>query len=489
MPIGVNADIDRKPRPENPLPETARDQFFCKSSENMDDLPDRCVHLMVTSPPYNVGKEYDKDLSMPEYLELIENVMAETYRVLVDGGRACVNVANIGRKPYIPLHAYIIQIAAEVGFFMRGEIIWDKGMIGSSTAWGSWMSPSNPTLRDTHEYILVFQKPPYGRKRTDGQTPTISRDDFLEHTKSTWEFPPASAKDAEHPAPFPTELPRRLIELYTYPGDVVLDPFMGTGATAIASWEYSRIFVGYDNEQKYVEIAGARLKEAQLTAQYEHIAERHLQEVETELRDSSLRRFFDNCFSEAIKMRQLYPAFVCMVCAEDGRYALTYGRNPKRCPECNSNQVYQISNFQARSSVTGAVFQSAVRVMLRRMFGIELQPTDSAVVTHNMRITDQIAVEAKGSPEFITMKDNTKYPLPRAGMLRTDTQRKTHNNAQRFKSANPNGAYFVLSNALPDDLEHMQSFDVDGYHDVTSADSVRSFVKSIQSLTGSGGTT
>ena len=158
MPIDVNADIDRPSRPEKPLPPKARDRIFCKSSEHMDNLPDRSVHLMVTSPPYNVGKDYDDDLSMEEYLGLLENVMSETYRVLVDGGRACVNVANIGRKPYIPLHAYVIQMAAKVGFFMRGEIIWDKGMSGVSTAWGSWMSPSNPTLRDTHEYILVFQK-------------------------------------------------------------------------------------------------------------------------------------------------------------------------------------------------------------------------------------------------------------------------------------------------------------------------------------------
>ena len=220
MPIGVNADIDLKPRPDNPLPDAVRDRFFLKSSENMDDLPDRCVHLMVTSPPYNVGKDYDDDLSMDEYLGLIERVMNETYRVLVDGGRACVNVANIGRKPYIPLHAYVIQIAARIGFFMRGEIIWNKGMSGTSTAWGSWMSPSNPTLRDTHEYILVFQKPPFGRTRPEGREPTISRDGFLEHTKSTWNMAPASAKRAKHPAPFPIELPRRLIHLYTFSNDV-----------------------------------------------------------------------------------------------------------------------------------------------------------------------------------------------------------------------------------------------------------------------------
>ena len=262
MPVGVNGEIDPKPRPETPLPDTARNRIFIKSSERMDDLPDRCVHLMVTSPPYNVGKDYDADLSMEEYLDLIENVLAETYRVLVDGGRACVNVANIGRKPYIPLHAYIIQIAAKIGFFMRGEIIWDKGMSGSSTAWGSWMSPSNPTLRDTHEYILVFQKPPFGRKRQEGRDPTITRDDFLEHTKSTWSFPPTSAKRAKHPAPFPVELPKRLIDLYTFSDEVVLDPFMGTGASALAAHEQGRVYVGYEISREYVDVASARLAES-----------------------------------------------------------------------------------------------------------------------------------------------------------------------------------------------------------------------------------
>ncbi len=265
MPIGVNADLDPQPRPENQLPEEARDRIFLKSSENMDDLPSRCVHLMVTSPPYNVGKEYDTDLSMDEYLGLIERVMGETYRVLVDSGRACVNVANIGRKPYIPLHAYVIQIAARIGFFMRGEIIWDKGMSGTSTAWGSWMSPSNPTLRDTHEYILVFQKPPFGRPRQEGREPTISRDEFLEHTKSMWNMAPASAKRAKHPAPFPIELPRRLIHLYTFSNDVVLDPFMGTGATALAARECGRRFVGYEIDGEYVKVAESLVDDVSMT--------------------------------------------------------------------------------------------------------------------------------------------------------------------------------------------------------------------------------
>ena len=265
MPLEIDAELDPKPRPENQLPESARDRIFLKSSENMDDLPNRCVHLMVTSPPYNVGKEYDTDLSMDDYLGLIERVMGETYRVLVDGGRACVNVANIGRKPYIPLHAYVIQIAARIGFFMRGEIIWDKGMSGASTAWGSWMSPSNPTLRDTHEYILVFQKPPFGRKRPEGREPTISRDEFLEHTKSTWNMAPASAKRAKHPAPFPVELPRRLIHLYTFSDDVVLDPFMGTGATALAARVCGRRSVGYEIDEEYVKVAESLVEDTPMS--------------------------------------------------------------------------------------------------------------------------------------------------------------------------------------------------------------------------------
>ncbi len=223
-------------------------------------MPDRSVHLMVTSPPYNVGKDYDDDLTMEDWRGLMSRVLRETFRALVDGGRACVNVANLGRRPYIPVHASVIEDALEAGFYMRGEIIWDKGAgAGSSTAWGSWRSASNPTLRDTHEYILVFQKPPFGRAAPRGRESTISRDDFLELTRSVWKFGPESAKRAEHPAPFPVELPRRLIELYTYRGEVVLDPFMGTGATGIASVRTARRYVGYEIDGEYASRAEARI--------------------------------------------------------------------------------------------------------------------------------------------------------------------------------------------------------------------------------------
>src|SRR3990170_1411318 len=157
-------------------------KIFCKSSEHMVELPDDSVHLMVTSPPYNVGKEYDQGLTLDEYKSLLKNVFNEVRRVLVPGGRACVNIANLGRKPYIPLDAFITQIMLDIGFLMRGEIVWDKGSsAASSTAWGSWRSASNPTLRDVHEYILVFSKGNFGRPKLDGRNNSISKDAFLQN--------------------------------------------------------------------------------------------------------------------------------------------------------------------------------------------------------------------------------------------------------------------------------------------------------------------
>lgn len=237
-----------------------KNKIFCNSSERMSELPDNSVHLMVTSPPYNVGKEYDKDLSLEEYYSLLKNVFKETSRVLVPGGRVAINIANIGRKPYIPLHSGIIKIMDELGFLMRGEVIWDKGSsAGGSCAWGSWQSASNPTLRDSHEYILIFSKEDFQRKKYPSKKDTISRDEFLELTKSIWRFNTESAKKVNHPAPFPVELPRRLIQLYTFEGDIILDPFMGSGSTAIAALNSNRYFVGYDNCQEYVDIANNRI--------------------------------------------------------------------------------------------------------------------------------------------------------------------------------------------------------------------------------------
>ena len=206
-------------------------------------------------------------MSLQEYLALLREVFKEVYRVLVPGGRAVVNIANVGRKPYIPLATYVNTIMIELGFLMRGEIIWDKSAsAGSSTAWGSWQSASNPCLRDIHEYILVFSKGSFKLPRTNdekanGRENTIEKQEFIDLTKSIWRFPTASAKRIGHPAPFPVELPRRTIEFYTFAGDIVLDPFIGAGSTAIAALETGRNYIGFDISKEYIDLANERLNQ------------------------------------------------------------------------------------------------------------------------------------------------------------------------------------------------------------------------------------
>jgi len=237
-------------------------KIYCKSSEKMDELKYYSIHLMITSPPYNVTKEYDDNLTLDEYRNLLKRVFSETYKKLVTGGRACINIANFGRKPYIPMHSYIIQDMLEIGFFMRGEIIWNKASSASpSTAWGSWLSASNPTLRDIHEYILIFSKEAFNRKNSNNKSNTIKKDEFLEYTKSIWTFPAEPAKKIGHPAPFPIELPYRLIQFYTFKNETILDPFCGSGQTCIAAIKTGRNYVGYDIENKYVELSNKRIRE------------------------------------------------------------------------------------------------------------------------------------------------------------------------------------------------------------------------------------
>lgn len=253
-------DYSVEPYFENSIDESYLNSIINKSSESMSELPDASIHLIITSPPYNVGKEYDQDLSLEEYLELLRKVFTESYRVLVKGGRIVINIANIGRKPYIHLNGLLSKQLIEIGFIMRGEIIWSKGASsGGSTAWGSWLSPSNPTLRDTHEYILVFSKSNYKRDNPEKRGTSITRDDFLELTKSVWVIPTESAKKIGHPAPFPIELPRKIIDLYSFKDEVILDPFIGSGSTAIASIQSGRNFIGYEIDQKYVELANIRI--------------------------------------------------------------------------------------------------------------------------------------------------------------------------------------------------------------------------------------
>ncbi|MDR2105432.1 MAG: site-specific DNA-methyltransferase [Deferribacteraceae bacterium] len=251
----------------NAFPAEYLNTIIHNSCVKMAELPDNCVHLMITSPPYNVSKEYDEDLSLKEYLDLLHDAFSETHRVLVNGARACINVANLGRRPYIPLSDYISKMMIGIGFNMRGEIIWNKAASASpSTAWGSWRSAANPILRDVHEYILIFSKGSYKRERTREEKAvkkdTITKEQFIEWTKSIWTMNAESARRVGHPAPFPEELPYRLIQLYSFAGDIVLDPFMGSGTTALSAIKSQRNYVGYDVNRDYIALANERIKSA-----------------------------------------------------------------------------------------------------------------------------------------------------------------------------------------------------------------------------------
>ena len=236
-----------------------RNQIITKSSESMNELIDNCISLTVTSPPYNIGKDSDEDLSDDEYWKMITKVFEEVYRVTESGGRLVVNVANLGRKPYIPFSKYFIEIILEIGFLMRGEIIWQKSKgANANFAWGSWLSPSNPVIRDIHEYCLVFSKDSM-KNSTKGES-TIEKQEFMESTLSIWNISPARAKKIGHPAPFPVELAKRFINLYSFKNDLILDPFIGSGSTAIAAKLLHRDYIGYELNPEYVEIAKNRLK-------------------------------------------------------------------------------------------------------------------------------------------------------------------------------------------------------------------------------------
>lgn len=235
------------------------DRIYSHSSTEMREIPDNSVGLAFTSPPYNVGKDYDDNIGLKEYLQLIEDVAKEIYRVLIPGGRYVVNIANLGRKPYIPLHSFFYSLHTKVGFMPMGEIIWQKGKGASGNcAWGSWMTAKSPRLRDIHEYLLVFTKMSFSR--LDKGESDISPTEFLEATLSIWNIQPESAQRVQHPAPFPVELAERVIQLYSYVGDVVLDPFVGSGSTCVAAVRRRRHYVGYDISTKYCALARTRIE-------------------------------------------------------------------------------------------------------------------------------------------------------------------------------------------------------------------------------------
>lgn len=245
-------------------------------ARDMHQLPDSSVALVVTSPPYFVGKEYELSVerdgvptSYLEYLGMLRDVFAECVRVLEPGGRIAVNVANLGRKPYRSLSADVIRILQdELGLLLRGEVVWQKaeGATGS-VAWGSFRRAANPVLRDMTERVVIASKGRFDRaipaaRRSRAGLPsesTITTDEFMEATLDVWRIDAEQATRVGHPAPFPVELPRRLIDLYTYRDDLVLDPFLGSGSTMVAAARAGRRGVGFDLDPEYVTLAKQRL--------------------------------------------------------------------------------------------------------------------------------------------------------------------------------------------------------------------------------------
>jgi DNA modification methylase len=257
---------------------SGRDVIWVGDARQMDhfgEVADGSVALVVTSPPYFAGKEYEAVLGVGHvpadyhaYLGMLHDVFAQCFEKLEPGGRIAVNVANLGRKPYRSLSRDVVDLLERLGFLLRGEIIWQKShAAGGSCAWGSYQRPGNPVLRDISERIIVASKGRFDRaipaeQRQRAGLPnegTMTVDDFIDATTDIWDIPSESATRVGHPAPFPVELPRRLIELYTYRGDLVLDPFMGSGSTAIAAVRTERHYIGFDTDEEYVAAAEARV--------------------------------------------------------------------------------------------------------------------------------------------------------------------------------------------------------------------------------------
>ncbi len=250
-------------RPEK-LDKAPIGEFLCGDVlDQLARIPDQCVHMTITSPPYNVGipyRGYDDAREYGEYRRWLKEVWRELFRVTVRGGRFALNTAPTGISNYHPIQIDLTNDAREVGFDFRTEIIWYKqNMTAKRTAWGSFRRPSHPHIIPSWEYVDVLQKysPILEGRKEDAD---ITSEEFVRWSDGMWVIAPAPSHPMDHPAPFPEELVERVLKFYTYRGNVVLDPFGGTGTVASVAKRLGRRFIYIDHSEEYAKLARDRVE-------------------------------------------------------------------------------------------------------------------------------------------------------------------------------------------------------------------------------------
>ncbi len=246
--------------------------IYCADSTHLNFIRNSTIDLIVTSPPYNLDMSYNgyrDDVPYDAYLHWVQDWAAELRRVATVGGRACINIpldSNKGGKRAV--YADYVRAFTLAGWEYQTTIVWNEQNISRRTAWGSWMSPTAPFVTAPVEMVPVFYKETWPRKKGERRW-DIERDEFLQWTLGTWEFPGENPKKVGHPAPFPEELPRRLIKLYSFIEDVVLDPFLGSGTTCAVAKRLGRQSIGVDIDPHYCELAANRCRQIPLPLEFQ----------------------------------------------------------------------------------------------------------------------------------------------------------------------------------------------------------------------------